>query len=116
LLGPSRGRGCTVPPKLRLTGNAIAGTASWYGEEFAGQPTATGAIFDPSLFTAAHKTLPLNSFIRVRWNGKCATLLVNDRGPFHGDWMLDLSQAAAAYLGYERSGTARVQADLLARR
>ena len=52
----------------------------------------------------------------MRWNGRCAILLVNDRGPFHDDWILDLSQAAARYLGYERSGTAEVTADLLARR
>jgi hypothetical protein len=116
LLGPSKGRGCTIPPKLADTGNGFSGTASWYGWEFAGRRTSSGAIFDPRLFTAAHKTLPLNSFIRVRWNGRCATLLVNDRGPFHSDWVLDLSQAAAEYLGYDRAGTAQVQADILRRR
>ena len=116
LLGPNRGRGCAIPPRLQPTGRTISGTASWYGQEFAGNPTATGAIFDPALFTAAHKTLPLNSFLRIRWNGRCAVVLVNDRGPFHRDWILDLAQAPAAYLGYERSGTARVEADLLARR
>lgn len=116
LLGPNRGRGCDIPPKLARTGKEISGTASWYGWEFAGRPTSSGAIFDPRLFTAAHKTLPLNSFIRVRWNGRCATVLVNDRGPFHADWILDLSQAAAEYLGYDRAGTAQVQADILRRR
>lgn len=116
LLGPSKGRGCDIPPKLARTGKTIAGTASWYGWEFAGRPTSSGAIYDPRLFTAAHKTLPLNTFIRVRWNGRCATVLVNDRGPFHSDWILDLSQAAAEYLGYDRAGTAQVQADILRRR
>jgi hypothetical protein len=116
LLGPNKGRGCDIPPKLRLTDRTISGTASWYGWEFAGRPTATGAMFDPRLFTAAHKSLPLNSFLRVRWNGGCAIVLMNDRGPYHGDWVFDLAQAPARYLGYERAGTAEVEADILVRR
>ena len=116
LLGPNKGRGCQVPPKLEDTGRGFSGTASWYGWEFAGRRTSSGAIYDPRLFTAAHKTLPLNSFLRVRWNGRCVTVLVNDRGPFHSDWVLDLSQAAAEYLGYDRAGTAHVSADILRRK
>jgi rare lipoprotein A (peptidoglycan hydrolase) len=113
LLGPNQGKGCEVPEGLEATGMSFSGTASWYGWGFAGNPTATGAIYDPRLFTAAHKTLPLNSFLRVRYGSKCAIVLVNDRGPFHLDWVLDLSMGAAEYLGYDQSGTASVVAEIL---
>lgn len=113
LLGPNQGRGCDLPEGLKATGASFSGTASWYGWGFAGNPTATGAIYDPRLFTAAHKTLPLNSFLRVRNGSKCAIVLVNDRGPFHLDWVLDLSLGAAEYLGYDQAGTAHVVAEIL---
>lgn len=113
LLGPNQGRGCDLPEGLKATGASFSGTASWYGWGFAGNPTATGAIYDPRLFTAAHKTLPLNSFLRVRNGSKCAIVLVNDRGPFHLDWVLDLSLGAAEYLGYDQSGTAHIAAEIL---
>jgi rare lipoprotein A (peptidoglycan hydrolase) len=113
LLGPAQGRGCGLPKGLEATGASFSGTASWYGWGFAGNPTATGAIYDPRLFTAAHKTLPLNSFLRVRNGSRCAIVLVNDRGPFHLDWVLDLSLGAAEYLGYDRAGTAQVNAEIL---
>jgi hypothetical protein len=113
LLGPNQGRGCGLPDGLKATGASFSGTASWYGWGFAGNPTATGAIYDPRLFTAAHKTLPLNSFLRVRNGDRCAIVLVNDRGPFHLDWVLDLSLGTAEYLGYDQSGTAQVVAEVL---
>lgn len=113
LLGPNQGRGCELPKGLDATGASFEGTASWYGWGFAGNPTATGAIYDPRLFTAAHKTLPLNSFLRVRNGSRCAIVLVNDRGPFHLDWVLDLSLGAAEYLGYDQSGTTHVVAEIL---
>lgn len=113
LLGPRRGRGCQLPEGLKATRASFSGTASWYGWGFAGNPTATGAIYDPRLFTAAHKTLPLNSFLRVRNGSRCAIVLVNDRGPFHLDWVLDLSLGAAEYLEYDQSGTAHVVAEIL---
>lgn len=113
LLGPTQGRGCDLPKGLKATGASFSGTASWYGWGFAGNPTATGAIYDPRLFTAAHKMLPLNTFLRVRNGGECAIVLVNDRGPFHLDWVLDLSLGAAEYLGYDQSGTAHVAAEIL---
>ena len=113
MLGPTEGRGCALPDGLEATDASFSGTASWYGWGFAGNPTATGAIYDPRLFTAAHKTLPLNSFLRVRYGSKCAIVLVNDRGPFHLDWVLDLSMGAAEYLGYDQSGTAHVVAEIL---
>jgi rare lipoprotein A (peptidoglycan hydrolase) len=111
LLGPSGGRGCAIPSGLRETGQTIAGDASWYGDDFAGQPTASGATFDPSLFTAAHRTLPLGVFLRVQYNGRCAIVLVNDRGPY-GNYgrIIDLAQAPAQYLGL---GVGAVTADVL---
>jgi hypothetical protein len=113
MLGPNQGRGCDLPEGLEATGASFSGTASWYGWGFAGNPTATGAIYDPRLFTAAHKTLPLNSFLRVRNGANCAIVLVNDRGPFHLDWVLDLSLGAAEYLEYDRAGTAHITAEIL---
>jgi rare lipoprotein A (RlpA)-like double-psi beta-barrel protein len=113
LLGPNQGRGCDLPEGLKASGASFSGTASWYGWGFAGNPTATGAIYDPRLFTAAHKTLPLNSFLRVRNGSKCALVLVNDRGPFHLDWVLDLSLGAAEYLEYDQPGTTHVSAEIL---
>jgi peptidoglycan lytic transglycosylase len=111
LLGPSEGRGCTIPSGLRDTGQRISGDASWYGGAFAGGPTASGAIFDPSLFTAAHRTLPLGVFLRVHYGGNCAIVLVNDRGPY-GNYqrVIDLAHAPARYLGI---GVAHVTADVL---
>jgi rare lipoprotein A len=111
LLGPDGGRGCDIPSGLQQTGQGFSGQASFYGEEFAGQPTATGAIFVPELFTAAHLTLPLPSFLHVRYGGKCATVLVNDRGPYVKGRVLDLSQGAAQYLGLP--GVDVVEAEIL---
>ena len=113
LLGPNGGRGCSIPPKLEPTGQRFSGEASYYGEEFAGQPTATGAIFDPALFTAAHRTLPLPSFLHVAYNGRCATVLVNDRGPYIEGRVLDLSEGAATYLGMAHAGVGHVTAEIL---
>jgi hypothetical protein len=114
MLGPTGGRGCTIPKALRRTGQVMAGEASFYGEEFAGNPTATGAIFVPELFTAAHKTLPLPSFLHVTYQGRCATVLVNDRGPYVEGRFLDLSQGAATYLGLASAGVGNVEAEILA--
>ena len=112
LLGPNGGRGCAIPPALRMTGQSFSGLASWYGWDFAGNHTASGAVYDPRLFTAAHKTLPLNSFVRVRRGDRCAVVLVNDRGPYIEGRVIDLSMAAAQYLGV---GVAPVEVDVLAR-
>jgi len=99
LLGPTGGRTCGTPSGLRDTGQRLSGKATWYGPGFAGKHTASGAIFDPSLFTAAHRTLPFGTFLRVHHGRKCAIVLVNDRGPFNYDRIVDLSQAAGQYLG-----------------
>jgi peptidoglycan hydrolase CwlO-like protein len=114
LLGPTGGRTCQIPPGLQDTGREIAGDASWYGWDFAGNPTATGAIYDPRLFTAAHRTLPFGTFLRVRWQERCVIVLVNDRGPYGNyERVIDLSLGAAKYLGTELIGVAPVEADLL---
>jgi rare lipoprotein A len=86
------------------------GTASWYGRQFHGRKTASGDTFDMNCLTAAHRSLPLNCFIRVtnRNNGKSVVVKVNDRGPFHGNRVLDLSYGAAKQLGITNSGTANV--------
>ncbi|MDW8124897.1 MAG: septal ring lytic transglycosylase RlpA family protein [Geminicoccaceae bacterium] len=91
------------------------GIASWYGEEFHGKPTANGEIFDKDRISAAHPTLPLPSRVRVTNldNGRSIELRVNDRGPFVGDRLIDLSQAAARELGFEEAGLARVRVQFL---
>jgi rare lipoprotein A (peptidoglycan hydrolase) len=111
LLGPTGGRTCEIPVGLRETGKSFTGLATWYGWEFAGQGTASGAVFDPRLFTAANRWLPFGSFVRVRYGEKCAIVLINDRGPFGDERrVLDLSAAAASYLGI---GLSPVRADVL---
>ncbi|QGZ28635.1 septal ring lytic transglycosylase RlpA family protein [Stutzerimonas stutzeri] len=89
------------------------GTASWYGTKFHGQPTANGEKYDLYGMSAAHKTLPLPSYVRVTNldNDKTVVLRVNDRGPFYSDRIIDLSFAAAKKLGYAESGTARVKVE-----
>ena len=91
--GSDRGRG------LRPTGEVIAGTASWYGPGFDGRPTASGAIYDMEAWTCAHRTLPFGTLLLVSAHGRQVLVVVNDRGPYHADWVLDLSHAAAVALG-----------------
>ena len=111
LLGPTGGRTCETPAGLSPTGEVFEGYASWYGWEFGGQPTATGAIFDPRLFTAANRWLPFGTFLRVSYEGRCAIVLMNDRGPYGRlERVIDLSEAAAKYLGV---GVSWVHAEIL---
>lgn len=86
------------------------GIASWYGPGFHGRKTANGETYDMNDMTAAHKELPLGTTIEVtnNANGKKVVLRVNDRGPFHGNRVLDLSRAAAEKLGVLNDGTADV--------
>ncbi|MEX6503415.1 septal ring lytic transglycosylase RlpA family protein [Pseudomonas zhanjiangensis] len=92
---------------------SAVGTASWYGTKFHGQATANGEAYDLYGMTAAHKTLPLPSYVRVTNldNQRSVILRVNDRGPFYSDRIIDLSFAAAKKLGYAESGTARVKVE-----
>ena len=92
------------------------GLASWYGTKFNGRATSSGELYDICLFTAAHKTLPLPSYVRVinLDNGRSLVVRVNDRGPFHAGRVMDLSYAAAVRLGVDRTGTARVALEAIA--
>ena len=86
------------------------GVASWYGRQFHGRKTASGERFDMNALTAAHRSLPLNCYIRVtnKNNGKSVIVKVNDRGPFHGNRVLDLSYGAAKRIGLTDAGTTNV--------
>ncbi len=83
---------------------ARTGLASWYGSGWEGSPTASGDVFDPDAFTAAHKTLPFGTQLTVSYRGRTTQVTVNDRGPYSGGRDLDLSQAAAESLGLTRVG------------
>ena len=91
------------------------GEASFYGHELAGNRTASGERFNPKALTAAHRTLPLGSKIKVtnKSNGKSVVVRINDRGPFHGRRVLDVSLAAAHEIGMYRAGKATVRMELL---
>ncbi|MFO7546088.1 MAG: septal ring lytic transglycosylase RlpA family protein [Trueperaceae bacterium] len=94
---------------------AERGMASWYGPGFAGRLTANGEIFDPSQLTAAHKTLPFNTLVRVvnEDNGRSVVVRINDRGPFKPGRVIDLSRAGAEAMGMVGAGVARVRLELL---
>lgn len=91
------------------------GYASWYGQKFHGHLTSNGETYNMFAMSAAHKTLPLPSYVRVTNldNGKQAVVRVNDRGPFHDDRIIDLSYAAAVKLGYHDKGTAKVKIEVI---
>ncbi|ALH82608.1 septal ring lytic transglycosylase RlpA family protein [Sphingopyxis macrogoltabida] len=91
------------------------GMASYYGDELAGNRTASGERFDPDGLTAAHRTLPFGSMVRVTntVNGDSVIVRINDRGPFSRGRVIDVSHAAARQIGMHRSGTARVKLALL---
>ncbi|WP_120994174.1 septal ring lytic transglycosylase RlpA family protein [Stutzerimonas urumqiensis] len=105
--------GKTYYPINDATRYSEIGTASWYGTKFHGQATANGEEYDLYGMSAAHKTLPLPSYVKVTnlENGKAVVLRVNDRGPFYSDRVIDLSFAAAKKLGYAERGTARVKVE-----
>ena len=91
------------------------GISSWYGPNFHGKLTANGEIFDMYGTTAAHKTLPLNSIVRVTnlENYKSLILKINDRGPYVGDRILDCSFGAAKKLGFDKLGTTTVKIEII---
>jgi len=94
---------------------ASAGTASYYGKRFHGRTTANGERFNMNAMTAAHKSLPFGTKVKVtnRNNGKSVIVRINDRGPYHGNRVIDLSRGAAAKIGMLNSGTARVSIQVL---
>ena len=89
------------------------GLASWYGPPYHNRRAANGEIFDMNEMTAAHLTLPLNSYVRVTnlRNGKSIILRVNDRGPYHGNRLIDVSTRAAKLLEFDGFGVARVRVE-----
>ena len=91
------------------------GEASWYGPGFYGNRTANGEVFRPGTLTAAHRTLPFGTKVRVTnlWNGRSAVVRINDRGPFHGRRVIDLAHGAASQLGLVASGIAQVKLEVL---
>jgi len=91
------------------------GVVSWYGERFHNRPTASGELFDVAALTMAHPSLPFGTKVRVTnlRNGRSVVVRVNDRGPFVGSRIADLSQAAAATLGMLQRGLARARIEVL---
>ena len=96
-------------------GYEAQGTASWYGQKFHGHKTSNGETYDMYAFSAAHKSLPLPTYLKVTNldNQRSVIVRVNDRGPFHGDRLIDLSYAAAARLDYHKKGLARVRVEAI---
>ena len=93
------------------------GMASWYGDDFHGRLTANGEVFDMTSLTAAHPTLPIPSYARVTnvRNGKSLIVRVNDRGPYHGNRLIDVSNKAAELLDFKANGVAKVRVEYVGR-
>ncbi len=107
--------GVTYYPTTVRVGQKFRGTASWYGPNFHGSLTSNGEYYNMYDYTAAHKTLPINTVVRVTnlQNGKSTTVRINDRGPFVKDRIIDLSYQAAKDLGIIRHGTAQVELEVI---
>jgi len=112
---PQKKSNDTSQPSNFHTGQIITGSASYYGPKFHGRKTANGETFDMYKLSAAHKELPFETLIKVTnmKNGKSVTLKVNDRGPFVGDRILDLSYAAAVEIEMVEQGVADVTIKIL---
>jgi rare lipoprotein A len=108
--------GCATAPKPQtIPTTDLHGIASWYGQEFAGRTTANGEIFDPLLFTAAHRTLPFGTVLDVE-NSKThqsVRVRINDRGPYIAGRMIDLSYAAAQQIGLVEPGSGEVDLSIV---
>ena len=100
-------------PTKKIEQFSQTGKASWYGPGFHGKKTSSGERFDMNTLSAAHRTLPIPSYARVTnlSNGKSVVVRINDRGPFHGNRVMDLSKAAAKELGFIHTGTANVKVE-----
>lgn len=99
-------------PRVR---SVSRGQASWYGPGFYGNRTASGEVLRRGTLTAAHRTLPFGTKVRVTnlWNGRSTIVRINDRGPFHSSRVIDLAHGAASELGVVASGTASVRLEVL---
>lgn len=108
-----RGKQYEVMPNA--AGYREEGVASWYGLKFHGELTSNGEVYNMYAMSAAHKSLPLPTYLRVTnlANQRSVIVRVNDRGPFHGDRLIDLSYAAAKKLGFQKLGTARVRLEAI---
>jgi rare lipoprotein A len=104
-------------PNANPQGYVAVGTASWYGDAFHGRRTANGEIFDKGSISAAHPTLPLPSLVRVTnlGNGRSLIVRVNDRGPYHGGRVMDVSQRVAEALEFKNAGTGRIRIEYVGR-
>ncbi|HEX8164980.1 MAG TPA: septal ring lytic transglycosylase RlpA family protein [Beijerinckiaceae bacterium] len=109
--------GKTYVPRENAAGYSRTGLASWYGSAFHGRLTANGEVFDRQSIAAAHTTLPLPSYARVTnlENRRSIIVRVNDRGPYHANRLMDVSEGVAEALDFKRAGTARVQVDYVGR-
>ena len=114
---PARGTIAAAPKSLAtaMVGRSGSGLASWYGGRFHGRTTANGERFDMAAFTAAHRSFPLPSYVRVTnaSNGRSIVVRVNDRGPFHGGRVIDVSQRTADVLGFSGLGVGNVKLDYI---
>jgi rare lipoprotein A len=101
-----------TPRRFKLAGT---GEASWYGPGFFGNRTASGEVLRPGTMTAAHRSLPFGTKVKVTnlWNGRTAVVRINDRGPFHGRRIIDLAHGAAQSLGLTASGVAQVRLEVI---
>lgn len=101
-----------------LPAQANSGVASFYGPGFAGKKTANGERFNPGALTAAHRSLPFGTRLKLTntANGRSVVVRINDRGPFVGGRVLDVSQGAASALGFVSAGTARLKIETLSGR
>ena len=105
----------SAPPPAPAAPEVLHGVASWYGQEFAGRTTANGEIFDPMLMTAAHRTLPFGTLLEVRnpATNESVRVRINDRGPYIGNRMLDLSYAAAKQISLVEPGSGDVELTII---
>jgi len=105
----------TETSKKQNTKDKLKGVSSWYGPNFHGKLTANGEVYDMYGVTAAHKTLPFNTVVRVKNedNGKSLILRINDRGPYAKGRILDCSYGAAKKLGFDTIGTANVKIEII---
>lgn len=115
MLGACAASGQSTDARLKKA----EGTASYYGEKFAGEATANGETFDPDEYTAAHPSLPFNTKVRViRIDSeveRSVTVRINDRGPYAGDRIIDVSEAAAEELGMINAGLVTVRLEIVDR-